>query len=162
MSHKQEKEIERKFLCKTLPKKQEQYHKIKMKQGYIAKENRTTVRIRQESKNCKLTVKSGKGISRNETEIDLSQEDFNRLWPFTQDKRIEKTRYYIPLESGHTAELDIYHNPELKGFISLEVEFSSINDAKSFTPPPWFGEEVSNNPDYLNSNLAEKGLPEYH
>jgi len=68
----------------------------------------------------------------------------------------------ISLDSGYTAELDIFHNPELKDFRLAEVEFFSEKEAENFNPPDWFGKDVSNNPDYLNSSLAEKGLPEYH
>ena len=65
-----------------------------------------------------------------------------------------KTRYYIPYDK-HTIELDIYEGI-FKGLIVAEVEFESLDEANLFTPPAWFGEDISNNIEYRNKILATK------
>ncbi|CBK73647.1 hypothetical protein CIY_07540 [Butyrivibrio fibrisolvens 16/4] len=34
-----------------------------------------------------------------------------------------------------------------------EVEFPTIEEANSFVPPEWFGEDVTNDKNYHNSNM---------
>lgn len=58
----------------------------------------------------------------------------------------------IPLDS-HTIELDVFHG-YMEPLIMAEVEFDSEEDANSFTPPEWFGEEVTYNRAYHNVNMA--------
>ena len=41
-----------------------------------------------------------------------------------------------------------------KSLIIVEVEFSSIEEANSFVPPDWFGEDVTNSILYHNSYLS--------
>jgi CYTH domain-containing protein len=36
----------------------------------------------------------------------------------------------------------------------IPVEFSSESQAGEFTPPPWFGREVTRDPRYTNAELA--------
>ncbi|MBQ7241441.1 MAG: hypothetical protein IJS35_01490 [Firmicutes bacterium] len=69
-----------------------------------------------------------------------------------------KRRYFYPLEDGHTAEIDIYEG-ELDGFRIVEVEFESLEEAEAFTPPDFFGKDVSRIDDYKNVKLALYGLP---
>ena len=40
-----------------------------------------------------------------------------------------------------------------------EVEFSSIEMANAFIPPEWFGEDVTMNPKYHNSNMSRSLSP---
>lgn len=69
-----------------------------------------------------------------------------------------KNRYLIPLKDDLIAELDIY-GANLSNFANVEVEFNSTKDAILFTPPDWFGQEVTQNNRYSNASLAKYGLP---
>ena len=60
----------------------------------------------------------------------------------------------IPLECGLTAELDIFED-SLAPLILIEVEFPTEEDALSFLPPLWFGEDVTFSGEYHNSNLSQ-------
>ena len=64
---------------------------------------------------------------------------------------ITKRRYMIPYEP-YTIELDIFEG-HMKGLIMAEVEFPSVDEANSFTPPSWFGEDVTEDGRYHNSNM---------
>lgn len=154
----QPQEIERKYLVKVLPENLNQYPHKDIMQGYLAiTEDGTEVRLRQKGKKYFQTVKSGAGKTRFESEIEITEDQFKALWEATQGKRVEKTRYEIPHESG-IIELDIYHG-DLDGLLSAEIEFSSKEDSNKFTPPEWLDEEVTDDKRYKNQNLALHGIP---
>ena len=50
-------------------------------------------------------------------------------------------------------ELDVFHG-KLEGLRFVEVEFPDKEASESFTPPEWFGEDVSADPSYRNSYLS--------
>ena len=152
-------EIERKFLVKKLPANLQQYPSTDIVQGYLAiTEKGTEVRLRKKGDRFYQTVKSGFGLQRCEAEIEISKDQFEKLWSMTEGKRIEKARYEIDY-SGMKIELDIYKGI-LKGLVVAEVEFSSIEQAKSFVPPNWFSREVTEDERYKNKNLVLSGIPE--
>ena len=42
-----------------------------------------------------------------------------------------------------------------EGLVFVEVEFESLDQATAFTPPEWFGEDVTNDGRYHNSYLSK-------
>ncbi len=157
-------EIERKFLIRALPECLEVYPRKEHWHGYLAVDSDgTEVRLRQiedENGNIKYsqTVKQGAGKVRTEIKIKLSKEQFQLLWPLTENKRIIKTRYKIPY-SGGMVELDVYHD-ELEGLIVAEIEFESEEKSDQFAPLDWFGQEITEDQRYKNQSLAARGFPE--
>lgn len=149
-------EIERKFLIKNLPENLENFTHYEIKQGYISTD--PTIRLRQQDDNYILTVKSAGLMKKEEYELNLTEDQFNRLWKKTEGNTIEKTRYVIPLNNGLKAELDVYKG-FLSGFMNVEVEFPSTKEAILFDIPNWFGQEVTQDPRYSNSSLAKFGKP---
>ena len=151
-------EIERKFLVHKLPPDLHKHTSKRIIQGYLAiTEDGTEIRLRKIENDHFLTVKSGKGLKRQEIETELSESQFILLWPLTEGKRVEKRRYDIPYEN-RIIELDIYKDL-LEGLVTTEVEFQSQEDAAAFTPPNWMGQEVTQDERYKNKNLALHGLP---
>ena len=148
-------EIERKFLVKTLPSL-EHIPTKKMLQAYIS--IMPVIRIRQTNDACFLTIKSHGSIVREEHEIRITEDEFQSLLRKTEGSPIEKTRYFISLENGLTAELDVFSG-HLSPLVTVEVEFPSVEDANAFIPPNWFGEDISLDHRYKNNNLAINGLP---
>ncbi len=149
-------EIERKFLIKNLPENLENFTHYEIRQGYISTD--PTIRLRQQDDNYILTVKSAGLMKKQEYELNLTEDQFNRLWEKTEGNTIEKTRYVIPLNNGLKAELDVYKG-FLSGFMNVEVEFPSTKEAILFDIPNWFGQEVTQDPRYSNSSLAKFGKP---
>jgi CYTH domain-containing protein/CHAD domain-containing protein len=128
-------------------------------QGYlISAGDDLEVRLRARDGHNFLTIKQGGGLTRDEHETTVEPAGFARLWPLTEAHRIEKVRYLIPAEQGLTIELDAYAGA-LDGLITAEVEFDSEAQARGFTPPAWFGREVTGDPRYSNQRLADDGLP---
>lgn len=152
-------EIERKFLVRELPTALEQSPSTRIEQGYIAiADDGTEVRVRRRDGSTVLTVKGGSGRRRLEEEITIDRERFERLWPLTEGRRLEKTRHLIAAEGGLTIELDVYSGG-LAGLAVAEVEFGAEDAADAFEPPEWFGPEVTDDVRFKNQRLARDGAP---
>lgn len=151
-------EIERKFLVSEAPDRLEESSSARIEQGYLAVSERSEVRLRRSGEDLRLTVKRGAGEVREEVEVPIGRELFERLWPLTADARLTKTRYLLPLEGELEAEVDVYEG-ELHGLRVVEVEFDSAAASRGFQAPGWFGEELTGDRRYANQALASAGLP---
>lgn len=148
-------EIERKFLVKNFPDLSKAIKIKKLEQGYIS--TSPVIRIRRSNNQFILTCK-GKGLlAREEFELPLSEEEFLHLKKKTEHHTIVKTRYLYPF-MHHTIELDIFEE-QLKGLVIAEVEFNSLEAANDFTPPEWFGDDVTMDHRYQNSYLTTLTKP---
>lgn len=152
-------EIERKFLVASLPADLASHGCDAIQQGYIAiGADGSEARLRRVGERLLLTVKRGGGLAREETEVALSAEQFERLWPASAGRRVEKTRYRIPAEDGLVIELDLYAGA-LEGLLVAEVEFADLEAAARFSAPAWFAREVTDDDAYKNRRLAVDGMP---
>ncbi len=147
--------------------KEHQYNKIRQGYMYILDDGGET-RVRSynygtDSARYELTKKSGGLTARKEDIMELTKEEFDAFWEQTAGRRIEKTRYYIELEEGRVAELDIYETGRLEGRATVEVEFleqrladaeTKARDFAKNKKPEWIGEEVTEDPTYKNQALA--------
>jgi adenylate cyclase len=147
-------EIERKFLVTRLPS--DPGHAQQIEQGYLSKSagSKAGVRLRRVDGNqAFLTIKGGLGLRRVEVELPLAMDQFAALWPLTEGQRLTKKRYKVALNERLHVDLDLYED-RLANLVTAEVEFGSEEEAQSFSPPDWFGEEVTGRPEYQNSALA--------
>lgn len=152
-------EIERKFLVTAPPELSPGIRSFAISQGYITSGGVSReVRVRRIGDVCTLGVKSGGGVEREETEIELSATQFEKLWPLTSGRRLEKRRYLIETPGQPLIELDVYMG-HLEGLVVAEVEFDSREECDSFVAPAWFDREISEDTRYKNSRLAHDGLP---
>ena len=150
-------EIERKFLIPDPPLELEKHPFKEILQGYIAITDGTEVRIRKKGEEYFLTVKTGEGLIRKETEISIIREQFEALWPLTENLRIEKKRYEIKY-GKFLIELDLYSGLH-SNLIVAEVEFQSEDESNSFIAPGWFGLEITDDERFKNKNLALFDIP---
>ena len=144
-------EIERKFLIRELPENLTQYNCRRIEQGYLC--TAPVVRIRRQDEEYYLTYKSKGMMVREEYNLPLTAEAYAHLREKTDGNLISKQRYLIPLNETLTAELDIFDAP-FAPLMLAEVEFSSEEEANSFVPPAWFGEDVTFSGKYHNSYLS--------
>ncbi|NVN91965.1 MAG: hypothetical protein HXX11_15375 [Desulfuromonadales bacterium] len=149
-------EIERKYLLKSLPA--EIQGGMPILQGYLAHDEHMEVRIRQYGNKHYLTVKEGVGLKRRETEVEISPEQFQALWPSTEGRRLEKVRSLID-HGAFRVEVDRYVG-ELEPLLVAEVEFSSVEESERFEKPDYFGQEVTEIEAYKNLSLAIHGIPD--
>lgn len=148
-------EIERKYLIEDpgqLPKNYQDFPFYEIEQAYLC--TNPVVRIRKENDTYYLTYK-GKGLlAREEVNLPLTKEAYEHLLPKADGIILRKRRFHIPLvPEDLTIELDIFSG-EYQGLILAEVEFSSIESAERFTPPEWFGRDVTFSGEYQNSRLS--------
>ncbi|MDO4976187.1 MAG: CYTH domain-containing protein [Eubacteriales bacterium] len=150
-------EIERKFLVKELPENLQQYPHDELCQAYVC--TAPVIRVRQKNDTYILTIKSGGMLAREEIEMPIDATAFEHLKAKKDGMLISKTRYKIPEEHGYTIELDLFHDV-YEGFHMAEVEFESEEAANNYTPPAWFGEDVTFDPRFHNSRLCKNTVQE--
>ena len=146
-------EIERKYLVRQLPEHYRDFPSRQIEQAYLCSD--PVVRIRREDEEYYLTYKGRGLLAREEYNLPLNEAAYRHLLKKADGIRIEKRRYRIPLaDFPHlTAELDIFAGA-YQGLMLVEVEFPSLEEAQSFAPPDWFGEDVTLSGEYQNSRLA--------
>jgi CYTH domain-containing protein len=150
-------EVERKFRLREPPELSGS-DSDPIEQGYLAVGAEGEVRLRRKGDRTLLTAKRGAGLSRGEAEVEISPEQFDRLWPLTEGRRLRKRRHVLP-HDGLEIEVDVYEG-DLEGLIVAEVEFDSEERARAFEPPAWLGDDVTGDERFLNENLAVNGVPD--
>jgi adenylate cyclase len=152
-------EIERKFRLPERPGWLGDHDSQRIEQGYLAIEDGdgAEVRLRRKGSDTLLTVKRGSGRTRDEEEIEVTEQQFEALWPLTEGRRLAKVRYLVPHDTS-TIEVDVFEG-DLGELVTGEVEFESEAASDEFEPPHWLGEEVTGDPRYANETLAVDGPP---
>lgn len=147
-------EIERKFLVKQLPVNLDDYDFHIIEQGYLS--TNPVVRVRRQDDEYYMTYKGSGLLAREEYNLPLNKESYEHLVKKADGNIITKKRYLIPIEgTTYTIELDIFSGV-FEGVVIAEVEFETIEQAHAFVAPEWFGEDVTENPEYHNSNMSKK------
>ncbi len=141
-------EIERKFLIRQLPGDLEAYPCLLIEQAYLCTD--PVVRVRRQNDDYYMTYKGRGLMEREEYNLPLNAGAYEHLKAKADGRTITKKRYCMPL-GELTIELDIFSSPE--GLVMAEVEFPTREAALSFTPPEWFGEDVTGDSRYHNSNM---------
>lgn len=143
-------EIERKYLIHQPPADYASYPFHKIEQGYLCTE--PVVRVRREDDTYYLNYKSKGLMVREEYNLPLTKESYGHLIKKADGTILAKTRYLIPL-GNLTIELDIFEG-KFQGLMLAEVEFETEEEARAFTAPDWFSEDVTFSGEYQNSRLS--------
>ena len=145
-------EIERKFLVRSDAWKVAATG-VQMRQGYLSTSPARSVRVRTAAGRATLTVKGTKvGPRAAEFEYPIPLADAREmLADLCRRPLVEKTRYNISGPDGRLWEVDEFH-AENAGLVVAEIELSHEDEA--FARPAWLGDEVTDDPRYLNSNLV--------
>jgi adenylate cyclase len=127
-------------------------------QGYLARGDGVTVRVRRAGSRAYLTIKGEPdGITRPEFEYEVPVEEAEAMLKHLCDgPSIEKTRFEVTHE-GVVWEVDKFQGDNA-GLIVAEVELDHPDQA--FSRPPLLGEEVTGDPRFRNSNLVDDPLGE--
>ena len=142
-------EIERKFLLKSIPEDLDNYPSSEIEQAYLCR--KPVVRVRRTDDRYTLTCKGKGKMVREEINLPLSEEAYRSLHAKAEGTVIRKRRYRIPF-GKYTIELDHFSEPNT-GLWLAEVEFETEEEALSFVPPDWFGEDVTQDRAYHNANM---------
>jgi len=147
-------EVERVFLLKKLPEDLLEYKHIDIKIGDFTQNNDVDIlKARQKGDKFELIKKETiSDLERKEYVIPLSENEFNILFPVTSRKHSKK-RFFYPLDK-FTCEIDFYLE-DMLGYARAEVEFESSKEAEEFTPPSWFGDEITSINHIIHEGLGE-------
>jgi adenylate cyclase len=114
------------------------------------------IRVRAKGPARVMTVKApdeaGDFLVRREVEFEIDDDTFAQLWELARQDRLSKRRWKVLLD-GATAVVDVYDGA-LAGLRVAEVEFDSVDAARTFKPPDWFGDELTGDPAWSNRELA--------
>ena len=156
-------EIERKWLIdiNDIPYDLSKCESLLIEQAYISFS--PVIRIRKISNKNEyiLTIKSSStdnGLSRQEYEFNISEDQYNELLNKKDGIVLSKTRYRVNLDK-YVLEIDLFNEP-YQGLGYCEIEFETVEEAKSFTPLSWFKRELTGDKRFTNSALA-RGTFEY-
>ena len=155
-------EIERKFLLRSIPDELlSNCERAEIEQSYLdfgdgdEPERRIRMLTQNGATEYVYTEKGMGDLCREEEEYEISEYSYKKLRELVISKTVKKVRYYLSLSDSLTAEIDVYGD-YLEGLNVAEVEFSSLEESEGFTPPEWFGEEITYDKAYRNKNLAKK------
>ena len=150
-------EIERKFLL-TSDAWRAGTPGVRICQGYLTRDPARTVRVRLAGEKAFLTIK-GKtsGISRQEFEYAIPPHEARALLDLCLPPLLDKIRHERE-HQGYVWEVDEFLGANA-GLVVAEIELKDVYEA--FERPEWLGREVSDDPRYFNSRLAEQPWPEW-
>lgn len=146
-------EVERKFLVVGDLWRADVTSSTRIVQGYVARTESATVRVRVKGERGFLTIKGASvGISRSEFEYEVPMADaLAMLDEMAQGPVIDKVRHLVPV-GEHVWEVDVFSAANAP-LVMAEVELSAAD--QDFVRPQWAGREVSDDPRYFNVNLAQ-------
>lgn len=151
-------EIERKYLLTSNPRELIETGIIqfiqeeRIEQTYIAMDTDQELRVRRivnlsnDAVSYTHTFKNGVGLAREEIEYGITETIYNQIMEAFGYIPLTKNRITAKYEQIKV-EIDIYDQVQ---FTVVEVEFASMEEADTFVPPAWFGEEISFNKTYSN------------
>jgi CYTH domain-containing protein len=146
-------EIERKF--QVDPDKWSKEPKpagILYHQGYLCIDDQKVIRVRTAGSIGFFTIKgSSESFSRPEFEYEIPLDSAKQLLELFAKYHVEKIRYKI-FYKGHIWDVDEFLGDN-EGLIMAEVELSTFEEFVEL--PEWIREEVTQDPKYYNSNLAQ-------
>ena len=148
------KEIERKWLIKSLDKKYIQRTTTRY-QGYLFNDpGELRIVKKYESGRCLISLKTDGSLIRDEWEQEIPEWAFNIMQAHVKN-HLSIIRHFINLDSGHLLEIDVYAG-KLKGLIKVEVEFKENEDINDFVLPDWLqpAVEVTEDLRFKNKNLS--------
>lgn len=148
------KEIERKFIVKNDSYRDMAHRQDTIIQAYLSKRPEATVRLRIRDNRGFITVKSkNNGPIRNEWEYEIPVHDVENMLEHCQTEGIviNKHRYYV-MYDGMEWEVDEFQGA-LFPLVLTEIELESEDTPIKI--PPFVGEEVTHDPRYFNSSLAQ-------
>lgn len=144
-------EIERKFLVKDDSWRAAVESSAVFRQGYLAVDNGTTVRVRTDGAEVWLTIKGpAEGLTRAEFEYRVPVTEAEALIGLCRGRVVEKMRHKVRF-GGHVWEIDEFTGTNA-GLVLAEVELQQADEEVAM--PPWVGREVSGDRRFDNASLS--------
>jgi CYTH domain-containing protein len=146
-------EIERKFLVKG------EFKHLALSsnyivQGYLFADKSKSIRVRLRGDKGYITIKStieNSTITRNEWEYEIPAPQVNEMLRICGSGIIEKTRYIVQYKNL-LVEVDEFYGDN-EGLVIAEIELAY--EHQMFEKPDFLGDDVTDDPRYLNSELSK-------
>lgn len=154
-------EIERKFLLPQYPEEFIKEGTLRIdkeqliEQTYLALHEDQELRVRKitdlsnDRAEYTHTFKRGHGIAREEVEVSISEGLYEQMVQIHGAIPLVKKRTTATW-GNQPVEIDDYKQIQM---MVLEVEFTSMEEAESFVPPEWFGQDISLEKQYSNKKV---------
>ncbi|QEH70193.1 hypothetical protein [Cellulosilyticum sp. WCF-2] len=155
-------EIEKKWLInpKTIPFDLSEAVVFQLEQTYINFSPEMRVRKINDGEQYTFTLKydmTSDGIKRNEIDIQITKEEYEKLVAKQEGNSIQKMRYQL-LVDGELVAIDLFEG-DLEGLAYMEIEFLNMEEATAFATPEWVIADVTDDVRYKNGHLARYGIP---
>ena len=152
-------EIERKFLVKG-DTWRGLAEPLRIRQGYVATKDSTTVRVRIVGGEAFITLKDRAiGLVRHEFEYPIPVGDAETILDMMCGNLVEKNRYRIPAKEPRLVwEVDEFFGANAP-LVTAEIELPDEHTVVQL--PDWIGLEVTNDHRYKNNNLAVHPFSEW-
>lgn len=156
-------EIEKKWLInkENIPYNLSDAEIIEIEQTYICFSPEIRVRKINGGQEYTFAVKTNMtsdGMTRDELEDYITEEEYDNLMEKREGNTIHKTRYQF-LDGDYLLAIDIFSG-ELEGLAYLEIEFENQEEANKFETPSWVIKDVTSDLNYKNGHLARYGIPD--
>ncbi len=156
-------EIEKKWIIdkKSIPYNLSNAEIVEIEQTYLCFSPEIRVRKINGGEEYTFAVKTNitsDGMTRDEFEDNITEEEYNHLIKKREGNTIRKTRYQF-LDGEDLLAIDLFSG-ELEGLAYLEIEFENQEEANKFETPSWAIKDVISDLNYKNGHLARFGIPE--
>jgi len=152
-------EIERKFLLSNDKWRDEVVRSSRIRQGYMGKIDKASVRIRVQGEKANINIKSATlSMRRMEYEYEIPLDEAEEMLDqLCNQPQIDKTRFIVE-QGKHVWEIDEFYGAN-QGLIVAEVELGSEDE--EVLKPDWLGDEVTSDPRYYNVSLIKNPFTEW-
>lgn len=145
------KEIERKFLIKTMPNISG-LESILYERYFIFRNKNIEIRVQRKGSKYEFERKTKENsLTHSKQKFEISKEEFDFL---KENSKESITRESFLLQSNPEISIKIYHG-RFEGLNRVEVEFENEKLAEDYLPPDWFGEEITDTPLGKDSRLLD-------
>jgi CYTH domain-containing protein len=152
-------EIERRFLMEGFPIGLELISEVEIEQGYVSIEPEVRIRKAVDKTTAEeefwITIKDDGDLARNEIETRITDDFYYDTVDFLAVRMIRKDykKYKLGQWKLEVAMVDPGTDWE---FCYAEIEFPTVEDAKEFIVPNYFGREITFNDDYKMKNYWKR------
>ena len=136
---------------------------VEYTQAYISIEPEVRIRSKKivggkENTTYMLCIKGNGTVSRIEVQKHLTKEEYDELMQVgnINPNDVIKKYYYVIDVDGYELTVGTVDVGTKDSFSYGEIEFNSEEEANVFVAPYWFGEDVTNKPEYKMKNYWKR------
>src|SRR5689334_11660711 len=134
-------EIERKWILHELPQGCYEQKPIPYERHFLFVKNGIEIRVQKKADKYEFERKiEQNALTREGQKFEITKDEFEYFCQKSMTSLVRQS--YLIHEAGWEVSIKEYLGKH-KGLIRAEIEFSSTQEAESFVPLAWFGEEIT-------------------